>query len=91
MVARHSANEIVRWQSAWKGLETEYEGVGAVGGSVAVLVHQSGTGKGSGAAMEMRYGQVFTVSDGAIVAMKTYLDAGEALRVAGVDRSELED
>jgi len=41
--------------------------------------------------MEMRYGQVFTVSDGAIVAMKTYLDAGEALRVAGVDRSELED
>jgi ketosteroid isomerase-like protein len=37
----------------------------------------------------MRYGQIFTVRNGGIVAMKTYLDPDEALRAAGVERSDL--
>jgi ketosteroid isomerase-like protein len=82
-------SEVARWQGAWTGLTTEYEGIGAAGDRVAVLVHQCGTGKGSGAPMEMRYGQVFTVKAGAITEMKTYLDPDEALRDAGVKRSDL--
>jgi len=82
-------SEVARWQGAWTDLVTEYEGIGAAGDTVAVLVHQTGTGKGSGAPMEMRYGQVFTVKDGAIVGMKTYLDPDEALRAAGLERSNL--
>ena len=80
--------EIARWLGTWADLTTEWEAVLAGSGNrVLVLVRQSGTGKGSGAPMEMRYGQVFTVGDGAILAMKTYLDRDEARRAAGTAAS----
>jgi ketosteroid isomerase-like protein len=91
MVAGHDGirTEVTRWQATWIDLETEYEGMGCTRDKVVVFVRQSGTGKGSGAPMEMRYGQVFTVRGSAITRMKTYLDRDEALKDAGVDRQNL--
>jgi ketosteroid isomerase-like protein len=75
--------EVARWQGTWEDLTTEIEGIEARGGNVVLLVRQSGTGKGSGAPMEMRYGQVFWIEDGRIVRMKTYLDRTAAFEEAG--------
>jgi ketosteroid isomerase-like protein len=82
--------EVARWRSTWIDFETEFEGMGCTGDKVVVFVRQSGTGKGSGAPMEMRYGQVFTVRGIAITHMKTYLDRDQALQDAGVERRDLE-
>jgi ketosteroid isomerase-like protein len=81
--------EVARWAGTWDELETEYEGIAASADKVIVFVRQSGMGKGSRAPMEMRYAQIFTVSDGAITAMKTYLDREQALKNAGLDFGDL--
>jgi ketosteroid isomerase-like protein len=81
--------EVGRWRGTWSDLATEYEGIGGTGDKVVIFVRQSGIGKGSGAPMAMRYGQVFTIRDGAIAAMKTYLDREHALKDAGLDREDL--
>jgi ketosteroid isomerase-like protein len=75
--------EIARWQGAWEDLTTEIEGIEAKGENVLLLVYQSGVGKGSGAPMEMRYAQVFSIRDERIVRMKTYLDRAAAFEAAG--------
>jgi ketosteroid isomerase-like protein len=80
-------SEIARWAGTWKQLTTEVERIQAQGDKVLLLVRQSGIGKGSGAPMEMRYGQVFTLRDGEIVAMKTYLDRARAAEAAGIEGS----
>ena len=81
-------SEVTRWAATWDGLTMEYELVGTIGEQVVIVVEQTGTGKGSGAPMEMRYGQVFTVRDGAIVGMRTHLDPDDALASAGLDQSK---
>jgi ketosteroid isomerase-like protein len=81
--------EVARWRGVWTRFETEYEGIAGTGDKVVIFVRQTGTGKSSGAPMEMRYGQVFTLREGAIVAMKTYLDRDQALRDAGVEEGNL--
>jgi ketosteroid isomerase-like protein len=75
--------EIARWQGAWEDLTTEIEGIEASGDDVVILVRQSGTGKGSGAPMEMSYAQAFSIEDHRIVRMKTYLDRTAAFGDAG--------
>jgi ketosteroid isomerase-like protein len=77
--------EVSRWVSTWLDFQTEWEGIAEAGDTVVVLVRQWGTGRTSGAPMEIRYGQVFTVRDGAVVAMKTYLDPEQAIEDGGVD------
>jgi ketosteroid isomerase-like protein len=81
-------SEVARWQSAWVDLDFDYEVVGATDEQVVIYINQTGTGRGSGAPMEMTYGQVFTVRDGSVVRMKTYLEREEAARAAGIDPSE---
>jgi ketosteroid isomerase-like protein len=81
-------SEVARWQSAWVDLDFDYEVIGVADEQVVIYVHQTGTGRGSGAPMEMEYGQVFTVRDGAVVRMRTYLDRAEAARAAGLDPPE---
>jgi ketosteroid isomerase-like protein len=75
--------EVARWQGTWEALNTEIEGIEAVGDNVVLLIRQSGTGKGSGAPMEMSYGQVFSIRDEKIVWVKTYLDRTAAFEDAG--------
>jgi ketosteroid isomerase-like protein len=76
---------VARWQLTWDELDTELEEIQSVGENVVIVVRQAGVGKLSKAPMEMRYAQVFTVRDGRIAAMKTYLDPKEAFSAAGAD------
>jgi ketosteroid isomerase-like protein len=80
--------EVARWQGAWENLSFEYEVAGIAGDQVVVFARQTGTGRGSGAPMEMEYGQVYAIRGEAITWMKTYLDRNEALEDAGLEASE---
>ena len=76
--------EVARWTSGWRELRTEIEEVQAAGDRVFVVLNQRGTGRRSGVETELRYAQVFTLRDGRIVALKTYLDVDDARAAAGV-------
>ena len=49
-----------------------------------MLTHQSATGKGSGAPVELKVGQVYELEDGRIVRVTNYLGHAEALEAAGL-------
>ena len=71
--------EVARWVSSWERLETTVERISDAGAEVVVLVSQTGVAKSSGIEVTIRYGQTFTVRDGQVVRMATYLDPDEAL------------
>jgi ketosteroid isomerase-like protein len=78
--------EVARWISTWERLDTTVERIIDAGGEVVVLVvEQTGVAKSSGIEATIRYGQTFTVRDGQVVRMATYLDAEEALEAAGLE------
>ena len=77
--------EVTRWVRTWESFETEIEDILDAGGEdVVLIVRQTGTGRTSGVPVEIRYGQVFAVRDGAIVSMKSFLDPAAALEAAGL-------
>ena len=51
---------------------------------VVALVHQSATGKGSGAPVEWHQGLVYELKDGRVIRTWTYADPAEALEAAGL-------
>jgi ketosteroid isomerase-like protein len=51
---------------------------------VAVRIHQWGRGKGSGATVELRFWQVWSMRDGKAVRVSHHLDKAEALEAAGL-------
>ncbi len=51
---------------------------------VVVLTHQSATGKGSGAPVELKVGQVYELEDGRLVRVRNYLSHAEALEATGL-------
>jgi ketosteroid isomerase-like protein len=51
---------------------------------VVALLHQSGTGKGSGAPVDLHHGSVFELEDGRITRMRVYGTTTEALEAAGL-------
>ena len=53
-------------------------------GRVVVLVHQSATGKASGAAVEWDTGMVYELMDGRIVRASNHFTHAEALQAAGL-------
>src|SRR5438093_7039972 len=62
--------EVARWVSTWKRLDTEIERIVEAGPDVVVLVvEQTGVARSSGIETTIRYGQTFTVRDGQIVRM----------------------
>jgi hypothetical protein len=56
-------------------------------GRVAVILHQHARLKGSTAEVDMRYGAIYTVVDGAIVRADAYSPAERALTAAGIEAS----
>ena len=54
------------------------------GEHVVVVVFQKGTGRVSGATVERRVGQVWTVRDGRAVRWRIFKDKAEALEAAGL-------
>jgi ketosteroid isomerase-like protein len=51
---------------------------------VVGLVHQSATGKGSGAPVEWQFGQVWELKDGRVIRTRNYDNPAEALEAAGL-------
>jgi ketosteroid isomerase-like protein len=54
------------------------------GDSVVAQIHQWGRGKGSGAGVESRFWQAWTISDGKIVRATHHSEKAEALEAAGL-------
>jgi ketosteroid isomerase-like protein len=72
-------------EDAFDDLRLDAEDVIAAGDDrVVLLVWVSGRGKGSDIPVRHCYGQVWTVSNGAVRQIDSYLDPAEALRAAGV-------
>ena len=60
------------------------EVIDAGGDRVVLLVWVSGRGKGSAIPVRHRYGQVWTLSDGTVRQIDSYLDPAEAIEAAGL-------
>jgi ketosteroid isomerase-like protein len=73
------------WTGAFETWSTELEALIDPGGDrIVALMHQSGTGKGSGAPVDLRYGGVHRFEDGRLVETRLYLTAAEALEAVGL-------
>jgi ketosteroid isomerase-like protein len=51
---------------------------------VIALLHQSATGKGSGAPVELHYALVYELKDGRVIRMRNYLSQHAALEAVGL-------
>jgi hypothetical protein len=51
---------------------------------VVAFIHQAGIGQGSGAAVDLHYGQAFELRRGRVVPTTIYLDRADALEAAGL-------
>jgi ketosteroid isomerase-like protein len=78
--------EVVRtWRETWNRYDIEAEAVLDAGGDrVAVVLRETGEGKGGGIELTNRWGVVVTVHDGKIVHTVVYRTPDEALRAAGL-------
>jgi ketosteroid isomerase-like protein len=72
------------WVGAWDDFHINLERVVDAGDRVVDINEVSGTGKGSGAPVSMRTGNVWTLDDGRVVRHVGYPDAAEALEAAGL-------
>ena len=73
----------------WAGTFDDFEFaidkiVDAGGGDVVVRILQAGKGRGSGAAVTFKFGQVWTVRDGMIVRFRSFPDFEQALAAVGL-------
>ena len=78
--------DVVRtWRAAWDRYEIEAEEVLDAGGDrVAVVLRETGVGRGAGVELTNRWGQVTTLRDGKIVHTMVYRAPEEALEAAGL-------
>ena len=74
---------LAEWSGAFDDFGFEAEEMIDAGDSVAVLLHQWGRGKDTGAEVESRTWQVFTFREGKIVHCRGYESKAEALDAAG--------
>lgn len=72
------------WAGAFEGWDYEVEDV--VGGpdAVVVRIHQWGRGKGSGAEVDSRFWQIWSIRDGKAVRVRHTEDRRSALAAAGL-------
>jgi ketosteroid isomerase-like protein len=85
-VTYHGPEEVRQFLGQWAGAFDDFgfeseEAVDA-GDSVAVLLHQWGRGKETGAPVENRTWQLFTFRGGKVIHCHGYLTKAEALRAA---------
>ena len=71
-------------RDAWQSLSVEPEELIPVGDRVVALVLNTARGKASGAAVESRTGQVWTVRDGKLVRFEYFGTPEEALEAVGL-------
>ena len=83
---RDALVEVARtWRAAWEDYEIEAEEVLDAGDDrVAVVLRETGRGKGGGIEMTNRWGQIMTVRDGQIVHTMVYRVPEEALEAVGL-------
>jgi ketosteroid isomerase-like protein len=83
----HGPAEVRRFLDQWSGAFDDFgvEGEEAIeaGDAVVMRLHQWGTGKDTGAAVDSRTWQVFTFRDGKIAHCRGYESREEALEAAG--------
>jgi ketosteroid isomerase-like protein len=73
-----------RFLGAWEKVVIKGEEFIAAGDSVFVAVHQVATGKGSGATVEMRYFQLWTLRGGVVLRVESIPERSDALEAAGL-------
>ena len=73
-----------RWVGAFEGWAYEVEEVIEAGDAVAIHLHQWGRGKGSGAMVDLRFWEVWTMRDGKAVRVTHQIEKAEALEAAGL-------
>jgi uncharacterized protein len=76
--------EMRAWFGTWKDYRQEIEQIADAGDQVLVVIRESGTGKGSGAAMDQRIAVVITVRDGLIERSQLYRDPAAAFEAVGL-------
>ena len=70
--------------SDWENAVIVGEEFLVAGDTVVVRVTQRATGAGSGAQVEMRYYQLWTFREGAVIRIESIKERGEALEAAGL-------
>ena len=72
------------WASAWADWDWEIQEVRQSGDVVVTRTWLTGRGRGSGLALDMRIGQVWTFRDGKVVRYESFPSWEEALEAAGL-------
>jgi ketosteroid isomerase-like protein len=80
--------EMRAWIGTWANYWQEIEQIATDGDQVAVVIHESGEGKGSGAVMDQRIGALITVQDGLVVRTRLFRDPTEALKAVGLSEQD---
>lgn len=76
---------LTEWLAAWDEWELELEEMHDAGGErVVAIVRQQGRSKATGLPVDMRFAQVWTLSNGKQVRMEMYATPDEALEATGL-------
>ena len=76
-------NEEIR--EVWEEWRVTPERYVDVGDRVVVIGSAHGRGRGSGAEVEVRYGEIWTLRDGRVTRLEAGLDPEEALKAVGLE------
>jgi ketosteroid isomerase-like protein len=73
------------WAGTWEDFDAEVEqAIDAGGDEVVIGIRNAGRGRGSRIAVEMSFGQVWTVRDERIVRLRSFPSLAEALAAVGL-------
>jgi uncharacterized protein len=70
-----------RWLGAWDSYDFEVEELLDRGDHVVVMLRERGTAKGTGAEVDHRFAQIWTLRDGRVVRWRAFSKREEALAV----------
>jgi ketosteroid isomerase-like protein len=73
-----------RWLETWQDHRIDIEEILDRGDSVVACLHLTGTGKGSGLEVDLRFYMHWKLRNGKMVYLYEYADRDEALRAAGL-------
>jgi ketosteroid isomerase-like protein len=74
----------IRWAEAWEEFTTEVEQIVDAGERLVSIHTVHLRGKHSGASMTFRYAYVYTLRDGKVIHIRSYLNPAEALKAVGL-------
>jgi ketosteroid isomerase-like protein len=73
-----------RWAEAWEEFTTELEQIVDAGERLVAICTVHLQGRQSGVPMTLRYAYVYTLRDGKVIHIRSYLNPAEALEAAGL-------